>query len=63
MSSTKDKVSGRIKQAVGVLTGDEKLKKAGRRDERAGHIKQKVDEAIDVVRDKVEDTTETRSST
>jgi uncharacterized protein YjbJ (UPF0337 family) len=62
MSSGTDQVKGRAKQAIGSLTGDEKLKSDGRHDERAGQIKQKADEAIDAVRDKLEDVAETLSS-
>ena len=58
MGSAKDKVTGRIKQSVGGLTGDEKLKREGRYDERVGRTKQKADEAIDVVRDKLKVVTE-----
>lgn len=57
MGSAKDKVTGRIKQSIGGLTGDEKLKREGRYDERVGQTKQKADEAIDTVRDKIEGVT------
>jgi uncharacterized protein YjbJ (UPF0337 family) len=59
MGGNTDKVRGRIKQAIGALTGDEKLKRDGRGDERVGRTKQKADEAIDVVGDKLEDVAET----
>lgn len=59
MGTNTDKVKGRVKQSIGALTGDEKLQKDGRQDERAGRIKQKADEAIDVVRDKLEDVADT----
>lgn len=62
MGGSTDKVKGRAKQAVGAITGDEKLQRDGRRDERAGGIKQKADEAIDVVRDKLDEVAETLSS-
>ena len=62
MGGSTDKVKGRAKQAVGALSGDEKLQRDGRRDERAGGIKQRVDEAIDVVRDKLDEVAETLSS-
>ena len=62
MGGSTDKVKGRAKQTVGALTGNEKLQKDGRRDERAGSIKQKADEAIDVVRDKLDEVAETLSS-
>ena len=53
MSGKTDKVKGRTKQAIGSLTGDDKLKRAGRHDERAGQAKQKAAKVIDAVRDKV----------
>lgn len=59
MSGKTDKVAGRIKQAIGSLTGNSKLKRDGRADERAGHIKQKADDSIDAIRDKLEDAAET----
>jgi uncharacterized protein YjbJ (UPF0337 family) len=59
MGGNTDKVKGRVKQAIGALTGDEKLKRDGRADERAGGVKQKADEAIDVVRDKLDHVAET----
>jgi len=55
MGASTDKVSGRIKQAIGALTDNKDLKKAGRRDERAGRLKEKADETIDAVLDKLED--------
>lgn len=55
MGGTTDEAKGRVKQAIGAITGDEDLKKDGRRDERVGQIKEKADEAIDAVRDKVDD--------
>lgn len=61
MGGNTDKVKGRIKQAIGALTGDKNLKRDGRHDERAGGIKQKADDSIDVVRDKLEDVAETLS--
>jgi uncharacterized protein YjbJ (UPF0337 family) len=40
-----DKVSGRLKQAAGDLTGNEKLRRDGVRDERKGDAKQELREA------------------
>lgn len=59
MKGSTDKVTGRIKQAIGALTGNQKLKRQGRADERAGGIKQHADDTIDAVRDKLEDAAET----
>jgi uncharacterized protein YjbJ (UPF0337 family) len=59
MAGTTDTVMGRIKQAVGSLTGNRKRQRDGRREERAGHVKQRTDGAIDAVSDKVEGVTDT----
>ena len=37
----KDRAKGRIKEAGGALTGDEKLKREGRSDQRRGRVKDK----------------------
>jgi uncharacterized protein YjbJ (UPF0337 family) len=53
-SGRSDEVKGRLKEAAGVLAGDEKLKRQGKADQAAGKAKQaaekvkkKLDEAID----------------
>jgi len=60
MDSNVDQTKGRIKQAVGDLTDDEDLKKEGRADETAGKVKgfaedakDKVDDVVDKVRDRL----------
>lgn len=62
MSGTSDKVSGRIKQAAGDLTGDDDLKREGKTDEAAGKVKDgaekvkdKAEDAVDRVKDAVRD--------
>lgn len=40
-----DKVSGRVKQAAGDLTGDEDLKRQGGKEERKGDVKEDAAEA------------------
>jgi uncharacterized protein YjbJ (UPF0337 family) len=59
MRATTDTVKGRIKQTLGALTGNKKLKRDGRADERTGRIKKQADGAIDAVRDTLEDAAET----
>ena len=56
----KDQVKGRVKQAVGDLTGDEGLKREGKADEKAGEakeflegVKHLANELIDRVKDKI----------
>jgi len=54
MSGTSDKIEGRIKQAAGDLTDDKDLKDEGERDETAGKVKDKVDDAADKASDGVD---------
>ena len=56
----KDQVKGKVKQAVGDLTGNEDLKKEGKADEKAGEVKEflgdvqdKAEDLVDKVKDKV----------
>ena len=56
----KDQVKGKVKQAVGDLTGDEDLRREGKADEKAGEVKEfvegvkdKADDLIDTVKDKI----------
>ena len=60
MSGKPDEVKGRVKEAAGALTGDEKLKRQGKADQAAGKlkkaagkIKEKVEKVIDKTRHKV----------
>ena len=46
-----DKTKGRIKQAVGSLTGDQKLKEEGENDELKGNLKGVVKDVKDAVKD------------
>lgn len=57
-SGKTDEAKGRVKEAAGVLTGDEKLKGEGKADQAAGKIKQaaekvqkKTEKVIDDVKD------------
>ena len=42
-----DKLSGRAKKAVGDLTGDGRLRRQGRREERKGEAKEELERAQD----------------
>ncbi len=60
MSGQFDQAKGKIKQAAGDLTGDDDLKAEGEYDEKAGKVKEvvgdvkdKVDDAVDTVKDKL----------
>jgi uncharacterized protein YjbJ (UPF0337 family) len=47
---TTDKIKGRVKEAVGALTDDKRLKKEGKIDQASGTIKDGVEKAVDKVR-------------
>jgi len=47
-----DKVTGRVKQAAGDLTGDEGTRKQGAREERKGEVKDQAENAEEKASDK-----------
>lgn len=49
MSGKTDEVKGRLKEATGVLTGNDKLRAEGKTDQAVGHVKQAAKKAIDTV--------------
>jgi uncharacterized protein YjbJ (UPF0337 family) len=49
MSGKADEAKGRVKEAAGVLSGDEELESEGRTDRAAGELKDKVEHAKDKV--------------
>ena len=51
MSGKSDEIKGRIKQAGGDLTDNDRLKREGKLDEMAGKAKQGVEKAIDKTKD------------
>lgn len=51
MAGKTDKAKGRVKQAAGVLTGDEELEREGKLDRIVGGVKDAVGDAVDTVRD------------
>jgi uncharacterized protein YjbJ (UPF0337 family) len=60
MGKEVDKAKGKIKQAVGDLTGNKDLKKQGKADERASKakgfvadVKDKADDVVDTVKEKL----------
>jgi uncharacterized protein YjbJ (UPF0337 family) len=54
MSGKTDLVKGRIKEAVGVLTGNDKLRKEGRADQASGKTKQAAQKVVDNVKKAVD---------
>jgi uncharacterized protein YjbJ (UPF0337 family) len=53
MSGTTDKAKGRVKEAAGTLTDDEKLRREGKLDQAAGKVKDAADKVVDKVREAV----------
>jgi uncharacterized protein YjbJ (UPF0337 family) len=53
MSGKTDVVKGRIKEAAGVLTGDEKLRAEGSADQAVGQVKQVAEKAVEKVKQAV----------
>jgi uncharacterized protein YjbJ (UPF0337 family) len=51
MSGKSDELKGRVKEAAGALTDDEKLKREGKIDQAAGKTKQAAEKAVDKVKD------------
>jgi len=58
--SNKDEMTGRAKKALGDLTDDDELRREGETDEAAGKVKEalksgkdKLDDAVDAVKEKV----------
>ena len=49
MSGTSDVVKGRVKEAAGVLSGNEKLRNSGKQDQAVGRVKQAVEKVVDKV--------------
>ena len=50
MSGTTDTIKGRVKEAVGALTNDQRLKGEGKLDQTAGKIKKGVARVVDKVK-------------
>jgi uncharacterized protein YjbJ (UPF0337 family) len=52
-SGKTDELKGRVKEAAGALTGNDKLKNEGKTDQAVGKIKQQADKIIDKVKDTI----------
>jgi uncharacterized protein YjbJ (UPF0337 family) len=55
MGGKTDELKGRTKEAYGDLTDDERMKQEGQRDQSAGKVKGKLDDAEDWAEKKVDD--------
>jgi len=49
MKGSTEVVKGRIEEAAGVLTGNDKLRAKGQTDQAVGHVKQAVTKIVDKV--------------
>lgn len=49
-SGKTEQIKGRVKEATGVLTGDEQLEREGKLDRAAGNLKEKAEKVVDKVR-------------
>lgn len=58
MGGTTDKAKGRIKEAAGALSGDEKLKTEGKIDQLTGSVKNAVGKVVDKAKRTLNDTSE-----
>lgn len=47
MAGKSDQVKGRVKEAAGALTGNDRLRRAGKIDQAAGKTKQAVGKVVD----------------
>lgn len=57
-SGKSDEMKGRVEEATGVLTGDEKMKRKGKADQAGGKVKQaaeKIQKSTEKAIDKVKD--------
>ena len=50
MGGKTDQIKGRIKEAAGVLTGNDRLKREGKLDQVVGTVKEKTEEAVDKIK-------------
>jgi uncharacterized protein YjbJ (UPF0337 family) len=53
MSGKAEEAKGRVKEAAGALTGNERLKNEGKVDQASGKIKQTAERIVDKVKDAV----------
>lgn len=51
MSGKTDQIKGRIKEAAGVLTDNDRLKRKGKLDQVVGKVKETADKAVDEMKD------------
>jgi uncharacterized protein YjbJ (UPF0337 family) len=54
-SGTTDKAKGRVKEAVGALTDDDRLRRKGKADQAIGKVKDTAEKVVDKEKKLVED--------
>jgi uncharacterized protein YjbJ (UPF0337 family) len=55
MSGKSDEIKGRIKEAAGALTGDDKLRREGKLDQATGKVEQVVEKVVEKTKDVLDD--------
>jgi len=55
MSGKSEELKGRVKEAAGALTDDEKLRREGKLDQATGKVKQAVEKVVEKTKDIVKD--------
>ena len=58
MGENLDKAKGSIKENVGDMTDNERLEREGKRDRAGAEVKEKANDAVDTVKDTVNDVTD-----
>jgi len=58
MGENLDKAKGTIKENVGDMTDNERLEREGKRDRAGAEVKEKANDAVDTVKDTVNDVTD-----
>jgi uncharacterized protein YjbJ (UPF0337 family) len=55
MSGKSEEIKGRIKEAAGALTGDDKLRREGKLDQATGKVKQVVEKVVEKTKEALND--------
>jgi uncharacterized protein YjbJ (UPF0337 family) len=55
MNGKSEEIKGRVKEAAGALTGDDKLRREGKLDQASGKVKQVVEKVVEKSKEVVKD--------
>jgi uncharacterized protein YjbJ (UPF0337 family) len=55
MTGKSDEIKGRVKEAAGAMTDDDRLREEGKVDQAAGKVKQAAEKAVDKVKNAIHD--------